>query len=589
MVCQHCGKVVDNDLLTYCVYCGYPMKGSKKGFFSKQEQDAPPAPQPQQTAPAPQPAPAPAPAQAANQMQNQTVYPQQNAAPVQNPVQPGAPQPNMTAQMPNQMQNQMPGQMQNQMPGQMQNPMAGAMPQMMQGAAQMPGPMMQGMPQMGYGMPQMGYGMPQFAGYDTNGNPVYFQTVQQFMGYDAYGNPLYSMVNIPYMPQMQMPGVMPGMPGVQGMPGVMQGMPGMPAMPGMQGMPGMQPMPQAPMPLPVVDTNYVEVPEAQPVQAQPAPQPVPEPAPQPMPQPQPQPVQPAVQPQPVQQPVMQQEPPRATVQNAQDAIAQALQDVMQTAPANPYPSRQPMPAAPQAPGMPEPQGTPVQAMFPMPGTNQETAYTDPKSYMAGEEPHVSGSVQIESQEDVPFNADAVMNEEPSSAPPVDEEALLDSIFGDGPKTYTMSTGAKPAAATFSIKVGTDEIISIRDEEAPPPQPEAKPRKAAASKPEKAPKPEKPVKAEKEAKADARKGGKKQQTKKAPATIVSPEDFFDDMPRRQTGMMSTVDLDNLTDEQLEARLAASNPGNKKSRRSMKSAIDDDPDLSNLPNAPGRLPQ
>ena len=36
----------------------------------------------------------------------------------------------------------------------------------------MPGPMMQGMPQMGYGMPQMGYGMPQFAGYDAGGNPV---------------------------------------------------------------------------------------------------------------------------------------------------------------------------------------------------------------------------------------------------------------------------------------------------------------------------------------------------------------------------------------------------------------------------------
>ena len=37
VICQHCGKVLDNDKLSFCVMCGYPLKSNKKGFFAKSE------------------------------------------------------------------------------------------------------------------------------------------------------------------------------------------------------------------------------------------------------------------------------------------------------------------------------------------------------------------------------------------------------------------------------------------------------------------------------------------------------------------------------------------------------------------------
>ncbi len=49
-------------------------------------------------------------------------------------------------------------------------------------------------------------GMPQLMGYDTNGNPIYIQMMPQVMGYDPYGNPIYAMIPVPCaMPQMKTP------------------------------------------------------------------------------------------------------------------------------------------------------------------------------------------------------------------------------------------------------------------------------------------------------------------------------------------------------------------------------------------------
>ena len=570
MVCSHCGKVLDNDKLAFCVYCGYPLKGSQKGFFAKSEetgtsaaedyaraeaahqaaQEAQPAPQPK-PAPVPQPAPAPQSAPVQSPVMNPAPQPAVPNVPQMGVVQPmmtGAAVPHTGAQ------SMMPG-----VPAMGAQPvMQGAMPQMMGMPPMQPQQNMQGvempmmpqmpygMPQMPYGMPQMQYGMPQFAGYDAQGNPVYMQMMPQLVGYDAYGNPLYNMVAMPYI------------------------------MPGMQGMPAMQPMQQAVPPMyqtePVIDVPQEQIRPAETI-------------------PQAAPVMPMQEAAPVQQPIPSLQQPAAPVQQMQQPIPAA--PVQQPVPETPLQQmQQPIPAASVQQPVPE---APVQQDVP----KMHEMLTERK-------------VEISSEEDIPMDAEALVNEgEPSRKQEVpSEEEILNSIFSDAPKTYTMSEGVKPAAATFSINVSASEIISVRDDDiAPPPLPPVptlkaeKPKKAAA--PVKgmteqeahelkaAAKREREEKAaaakrEKEAKAAAAKKEKekatkkKQAPKKAPATIVSPEDFFNDNKKTRRDTLSVRELEALDDEQLAAHLHSmqSANGGKKSTRSMKAASRDEMDVSNI---------
>jgi len=467
MMCSHCGKELDNDKLSFCVYCGYPLKGSKQGFFAKSEKtgvsradelvrsESPsPEPAPKRENPTPQAAPVqpvpPAPQQqpAMQQMAQPVmngmpqmgvagmpvppIMPAQGVAPVQGGMMPNMPQMGMP---------QMMGAVPPQPVQPAQNPAEmGSMPQQPYG-----------MPQMVYGMPQM-YGMPQFAGYDAAGNPIYMQMVPQFMGYDTYGNPLYNMVAMPMV------------------------------MPNMQGMPAAQPV----------------------------------------------------------QPMMQQMYPQP------EAVIELQQEQVQMTEAAPAPQ-------------------PAQAALQEPQTDFEER-----------------QAVIASSDDIPINADSLIEDEEQAKPEVpDEKALLDRIFSDAPKNYSMSEGTAPSAAVFSISIGANEITNIRDEEAPAPTAPKAPRKAAApaaEKPEKkAAKPEKPEKTEKIDKA----ASKKKPAQKKPATIVSPDDFFNDKPRTPRGTINVAELDSMDDEQLAAHLAKQQAAaGKRSTRTMKAASREEMDISNI---------
>ena len=70
-------------------------------------------------------------------------------------------------------------------------------------------------------------------------------------------------------------------------------------------------------------------------------------------------------------------------------------------------------------------------------------------------------------------------------------------------------------------------------------------------------------------------------KKAPATIVSPEDFFNDKKPSRRDTLSVRELESLDNEQLAAHLhnMQSTNGGKKSTRSMKAASREEMDFSN----------
>lgn len=529
MICSHCGKVLDNEKLSFCMYCGYPLKGSRVGFFAKSEttgtsraEELTRTEMSQQAAPAPAPVPEHAPvsqpmaaAQPTPQMPGvQPTMP--GVQPAMQSVQPTMPQvaavmpaaqpamPQMTAQpvMPS-----IPGavpQMGTVQP--MMQPIPGAVPQMnpaqpllsgmpapipqqpMQGAELGVPQMAYGMPQMAYGMPQMGYTMPQFAGYDAAGNPIYMQMVPQLMGYDAYGNPVYNMVAMPYV------------------------------IPAMQGMPGVVPVQPQPAAAAYQPEHVIDVPQDQIRPADPT-------------------VIPAMQAAPVQPAAMQSVPVQpAPVQSV------PVQSVVQTTPA---------------------QQTPVQTEVPV------------------QQPPVERRVEIASAADIPMDAEVLMNEDEGNAMPQelpDEEAILDSIFSDAPKSYSMSSGTAPAAATFSINVSASDIISVRDEEASAPE-TARPKKQPASKAEKTEKKPAAAKSEKSGKSASK---KKQAAKKPPATIVSPDEFFNDKQNARRDTLNVNELDQLDDEQLAARLATmqSTTGGKKSTRSMKAASREEMDVSNM---------
>jgi hypothetical protein len=241
------------------------------------------------------------------------------------------------------------------------------------------------------------------------------------------------------------------------------------------------------------------------------------------------------------------------------------------------------------------------------------------------------SAQVNSVYDFPMDASALMSEDMP-----DEKALLDSIFSNKLRNYSMTEGAKPAAATFSINVGANEIKSVQHSEfndvstaAPPPvqslytkpappdpyedfnfnfvDPGYNPQDDSASAvpdPKNAAK--KPFKPRTEADANAAKraakeqkmreaaakegkepkNAKKKKQQKPPAKIVSPDEFFNDKPHngsRSKTMLSVSDLDKLDDDQLAAhvsKIGGVATGGKKSNRSMKAATKEEIDLSNV---------
>ena len=497
MICQHCGKVLSNEKLAFCNFCGYPLKGENRGFFSKSEETGTSRAEDYaaaQTAPPPAPAPMPQMGMMPNGMPQQ---PQMNGMPQMGmpgmmPQQQMGMMPNMMPQpqmgmMPNMMPQPQMGMMPNMMPqpqmGMMPNmmppqPQMGVMPGMMPGAVQpMMNPETDGS-MVGYAMPQM-YGMPQLAGYDTAGNPLYVQMMPQLIGYDPYGNPMYTMVAVP----CQMPMLNPQQPAVIPVP--------------------MQPV------QPEVYAQPVPQPEAY---AQPAPQPEVY-------------AQPAPQPEAYAQPVPQPE-----------AYAQ--------------PVPQPQPEAPV-------QSAPVEEKEPAPA-----------------DVPVEHVVEVRGEEDIPLSADSLMHEPEEAAPAKpqmpDEQEILDRIFSDAPKGYTMSEGTAPSEHIFSISLGSDEVTSVADEEAQPP----KSKKSAKSKEGKAEKPEKAEKAEK--KTTSKK--KTAAPQKPPVKIISPDEFFDDKPKGRDAL-GIAELERLSDEQLVAQLNAMNGGAKAHRSIMKSAGMDEIDLSN----------
>ncbi|MCR5717973.1 MAG: hypothetical protein K6F80_02930 [Oscillospiraceae bacterium] len=625
MICSHCGKTLESDKLMFCVYCGYPLRGEKKGFFAKSEEtgvsraqemaeasmpEMPSLDTPVQTAPM-NGSPAVNTAKPASSVNAavQTMTSPMGMQPMQ-AMQPGiAPMGTQPMMQPMGMQTM--AMQQPAMPAGLA-PM-GAQP-MMQGMTDMTGmPQMgYGMPQMGYAMPQMGYGMPQFAGYDAAGNPMYVQMIPQFMGYDAYGNPIYNMVAMPYV------------------------------MPGMQGMGGVTPMMQ---PVYQQQEQVIDVPQEQIRPADPAPAVavVQQPKPQ-TPAMQAAPIAPKVAAAPaVQQPVMQQAP-APTVQKSviQSPAAPVPQSVMPQSPvAAPIP--QPMAQQPAPPV----QKAPIQSV-------QEAALAVQEALSFYQEakpvpPSPYRSTQISSADDVPMDADTLMREDEQgkqSEEVPDEKALLDSIFSDAPKNYSMSEGTKPASAVFSINISANEITNVPvnefgDDDAPPPPPvslfskpgvqihpfsgpavketpippEPAPRpaapaaKAAAPAPDPEPAPPKPRKTSKprteedanaakraakeqklareakEAKEQkpAKQPAKKKPAKKSPAKIVSPDDFFEDNKHsNNNGVLSVKELENLDDEQLVAALSNMNNknGGRKSTRSMKAASKEEMDISNI---------
>lgn len=175
-------------------------------------------------------------------------------------------------------------------------------------------------------------------------------------------------------------------------------------------------------------------------------------------------------------------------------------------------------------------------------------------------PPVQRTIQVSSFEDMPVSAESLMNEDENAEPsapavPVpNEKELLDQIFSDGPKQYSMSTGTKPSGQTFSINLSAGEVTSVADEEAKPPAP-------AASAPKKS-KPAKPA---------------AEQPVKKPQRIVSPDEFFGDSSSPAAKRMARMKVDTTViedDEQLEEQLAALEAeGHKKSKRSMQAADHD----------------
>lgn len=213
---------------------------------------------------------------------------------------------------------------------------------------------------------------------------------------------------------------------------------------------------------------------------------------------------------------------------------------------------------------------PMQPLPEQPSTIPEQAPELPSSteLAAAKEPDME-TLEVAAEE-MPLSAESLMHEEAvetekaENVPLPSEEELLDRIFSDAPKGYTMSSGTQPAAMTFSISLGANEITNVRDEDVMPSA-------------EKVPKPKKKAEPKEEKKAVSK---KKTPTKKATPIIVSPDEFFDDKPRKKRDEVDASELDKLDDAQLVEQLAAMETSKKKSHRSMKAATAEEMDPSNM---------
>ncbi len=231
--------------------------------------------------------------------------------------------------------------------------------------------------------------------------------------------------------------------------------------------------------------------------------------------------------------------------------------------------------------MPETQMPSVAQAAPMPAVAAaeeagfDDGYREYPDY--GYDDYEETEVQVGS-EDMPMSAEYLMTDEEQEEVTIhDEKALLDRIFSDEPKSYSMSSNVKPGAMSFSIRLGSDEFTSVRDEEAPPPVAEEAPKtRKKMTEPKEKPEP----------KTAAKK--KPAAPKKTSTKIISPEDFFDDKPRQARGTIAVPDLDKLNDDQLVEQLQAMQAQTaKKSRRSMKAATEDEVDSTNM--IPDVMPQ
>ena len=195
LICNHCGKTLENESQLFCAFCGYPVGDVRRGFFTKTEETGelpadesaiPPNMMAQPAQPVPQPA-MPQSAQMSMPMGMMGMMPQmsmmQGMMPYMAMMQ--GMMPNLMSQM-----NPMQGQQNHSETSDSEQPetMQANQQQMFQNAT-----MMMGMA-----------GMPQMMGYDASGNPIYIQMMPQVMGYDPYGNPIYAMIPVQCaMPQMQ--------------------------------------------------------------------------------------------------------------------------------------------------------------------------------------------------------------------------------------------------------------------------------------------------------------------------------------------------------------------------------------------------
>ena len=187
LICNHCGKTLENEAQLFCAFCGYPVGDVKRGFFAKTEETGE-LPADESTAPP-------------NMMA-------QSAQPVPQPTIPQSAQMSMPMGMMGMMMPYM-GMMQGMMPNFMNqmNMMQGQKNQEETSDSEQPETVQANQQQMFQNAMMMGMtGMPQMMGYDTNGNPIYIQMMPQVMGYDPYGNPIYAMIPVQCaVPQMQNP------------------------------------------------------------------------------------------------------------------------------------------------------------------------------------------------------------------------------------------------------------------------------------------------------------------------------------------------------------------------------------------------
>ena len=249
-------------------------------------------------------------------------------------------------------------------------------------------------------------GMPQMMGYDTNGNPIYIQMMPQVMGYDPYGNPIYAMIPVPCaMPQMQTPSK--------------------------QGETSVPKKEEKKTPSVSVSGRAVSQP-------------------------------------------LRRRKEESVSQNQKEQPPAELPEEPKEQPEISGENESGESSAPEKPKIANAQGVghPIQEGFfarqvklqnPASVANGLAIKTSEKSYTESAEEETKPEAEnTEPAEEVPVSADVLMlSEEPQQEKIPDEQELLDSIFSNQPKKYTMSEGVEPSSQTFSINLSASEVTSVR--------------------------------------------------------------------------------------------------------------------------------